>query len=140
MLNCYKFNDIIEKETKADFKVTITSEMMDHFLAVSGDYNPMHVDSDYAKSKGFSDRLVYGMMTASFYSTLVGVYLPGKYCLLQELETSFYNPVYVGDILTIKGEVIEKDKGLMRIGISAKIVNQNGKRISKAKIMVGCLE
>jgi len=140
MLNCYKFNDIIEKETKADFKVTITSEMMDHFLAVSGDYNPMHVDSDYAKSKGFSDRLVYGMMTASFYSTLVGVYLPGKYCLLQELETSFYNPVYVGDILTIKGEVIEKDKGLMRIWISAKIINQNGKRISKAKIMVGCLE
>ena len=140
MLNCYKFDDIIEHETKADFEVTVTSEMMDQFLAISGDHNPMHVDSDYAKSKGYYDRLVYGMMTASFYSTLVGVYLPGKYCLLQEIETSFYNPVYIGDILSIKGEVIEKNIVLKRIEISARIVNQNGKRISKAKIMVGCLE
>ena len=140
ILNSYRFDDIVENETKADFEVTVTSEMMDQFLAISGDNNPMHVDSDYAKSKGYPDRLVYGMMTASFYSTLVGVYLPGKYCLLQELETSFYNPVYIGDSLTINGVVTEKNWGLRRIAISAKIVNQSGKRISKAKIMVGCLE
>ena len=139
-LNCYHFNDIVENETNADFKVTITNEMMDQFLAISGDINPMHVDIDYAKSNGYNDKLVYGMLTASFYSTLVGVYLPGKYCILQEIETSFYNPVYIGDILTIKGAVTQKDKVLKRLGITAKIVNQNGKRISKAKIMVGCLE
>jgi len=140
ILNSYRFDDIVENETKADFEVTVTSEMMDQFLAISGDNNPMHVDSNYAKSKGYPDRLVYGMMTASFYSTLVGVYLPGKYCLLQELKTSFYNPVYIGDSLTIKGVVTEKNMGLRRIEISAKIVNQSGKKISKAKIMVGCLE
>ena len=140
LLNCYHFDDIVENETKADFEVTVTSEMMDQFLSICGDINPMHIDSKYAKSKGYNDRLVYGMMTASFYSTLVGVYLPGKYCILQEIETSFYNPVYIGDILTIKGAVTQKDKVLKRLGITAKIVNQNGKRISKAKIMVGCLE
>jgi len=79
-------------------------------------------------------------MTASFYSTLVGVYLPGKYCILQEIETSFYNPVYIGDVLTIKGVATEKNVVLRRIEITAKIVNQSEKRISKAKIMVGCLK
>lgn len=139
-MNSYKFDDIVENETKSSFQVSVTSEMMDKFLAISGDNNPMHIDSDYAKSKGYEDRLVYGMMTASFYSTLVGVYLPGKYCLLQEIETSFYNPVYIGDILTIKGTVTEKNEVLRRFEITAKIVNQAGSRISKAKIKVGCLE
>jgi len=139
-MNCYQFDDIIENETKADFKVTITSEMMDQFLAISGDINPMHIDSEYAKDFGYNDKLVYGMMTASFYSTLAGVYLPGKYCLLQEIETSFYHPVYICDTLTIKGVVTEKHNVLKRIEISAKITNQNGKKISKAKIMVGCLK
>jgi len=139
-LNYYQFDDIVENETKADFEVTVISEMMDQFLAISGDINPMHVDIDYAKSNGYNDKLVYGMMTASFYSTLVGVYLPGKYCILQEIETSFYNPVYIGDILTIRGVATQKNMVLRRIEITAKIVNQNGKRISKAKIIVGCLK
>ena len=139
-MNYYQFDDIVENETKADFEVTVISEMMDQFLAISGDINPMHVDIDYAKSNGYNDKLVYGMMTASFYSTLVGVYLPGKYCILQEIETSFYNPVYIGDILTIRGVATQKNMVLRRIEITAKIVNQNGKRISKAKIIVGCLK
>jgi len=140
ILKCYHFDDIVENETKASFEVTVTSEMMDQFLAISGDINPMHIDSDYAKSNGYDGKLVYGMMTASFYSTLVGVYLPGKYCILQEIETSFYNPVYIGDVLTIKGVATEKNAVLRRIEITAKIVNRSGKRISKAKIMVGCLK
>ena len=140
ILKCYHFDDIVENETNASFEVTVTSEMMDQFLAISGDINPMHIDSDYAKSNGYDGKLVYGMMTASFYSTLVGVYLPGKYCILQELETSFYNPVYIGDVLTIKGVATEKNAVLRRIEITAKIVNRSGKRISKAKIMVGCLK
>lgn len=139
-MNNYKFDDIIENDTESDFQVIVTSEMMDMFLVISGDNNPMHNDADYAKSKGYHDRLVYGMMTASFYSTLVGVYLPGKYCLLQEIETSFYNPVYIGDVLTIKGKVTNKNEVLRRLDITAKIVNQAGSRISKAKIKVGCLE
>lgn len=139
-MNSYKFDDIVVNETKADFKVIVTSEMMDMFLAISGDNNPMHIDSNYAQGKGYLDRLVYGMMTASFYSTLVGVYLPGKNCLLQEVESSFYNPVYIGDTLVISGKVTEINESLKRLVISAKIVNQNKKRVSKAKIKVGFLE
>ena len=60
-----------------EFTVTVTPEMMDAFRAITGDVSPIHIDADYAKGRGFPGRVVYGMLGASFFSTLAGVYLPG---------------------------------------------------------------
>lgn len=103
----YKYDDLTIGITES-FKITITKEMMDKFCAITGDINPMHVDKNYAISKNFPDKLVYGMLTSSFFSTLGGVYLPGKYCLIQSVESKFINPVFIGDNITIKGTVEEK--------------------------------
>lgn len=138
-MNKYTISDLIVGNTKEKFEVEITNEFMEMFLKISGDTNPMHIDKEYAINRGFQDKLVYGMLTASFYSTLVGVYLPGEYCILQELSTSFYKPVYVGDKLTVEGKVIDVDKKLNRATISAKVLNHLGKRVSKATIKVGFL-
>ena len=54
--------------------------MMDQFLAITGDCSPIHVDADYAKDRGYPGCVVYGMLGASFFSTLAGVYLPGEHC------------------------------------------------------------
>ena len=64
-----------------EFTVTVTPEMMDAFRAITGDVSPIHVDADYARGRGFPGRVVYGMLGASFFSTLAGVYLPGEHCL-----------------------------------------------------------
>ena len=65
-----------------EFTVTVTAEMMDAFCAITGDVSPIHRDADYAKGRGYPGRVVYGMLGASFFSTLAGVYLPGEHCLL----------------------------------------------------------
>jgi acyl dehydratase len=119
------------------FEVEITSEMQSAFCMFTKDVNPMHTDIQYANSKGFDKPLVYGMLTASFYSTLVGVYLPGKYCLFQECTLSFNAPVYIGDRLTISGLVKEVNSTLKRITIKARIRNQSAKTVSKATLVVG---
>lgn len=137
-MNAYTFDEI-QVGYSADFEVVVTEKMMQQFLEISDDYNPLHVDADYAKSNGFNDKVVYGLLQASFYSKLVGVYLPGKYCVLENIETSFYYPVFVGDRLIVSGQVKEKHDSVRSMDISAKIVNQSGKRTSKAKIMVACL-
>lgn len=145
-MNEYRFEDIVSKEENADsytcaeFTVTVTEEMMDKFLEISGDNNPLHVDSEFAKGQGFPGRVVYGMLTAAFYSRLAGVYLPGKYCLLHSVESSFHAPVFIGDILTVSGFVKVKHEATRVIEVSAKIVNQNGKRVGKAKISAGFLK
>lgn len=123
-----------------DFSRPITADLVDAFTKISGDTNPLHVDPSFAKDRGYADRVVYGMLTASLYSTLVGVYLPGRNALLQEVETSFRRPVYIGDELTISGEVVEVNEGLKRISIKAYIVNQHGQKVSKATIKAGVFE
>ena len=118
----------------------VTPEMQELFLKLTGDNSPCHVDETFAVGKGFKGKLVYGMLTASFYSTLVGVYLPGKYALFQEAHIDFCSPVYVGDALTVKGKITEIDPVLKRIYIKAEIRNQAGKRVSKASLAVGLTE
>ena len=140
-MNEFTFQDIASAgNMEQSFTVTITQEMMSSFLKITGDVNPMHTNEEYAKEYGFSSCLVYGLLTTSFYSTLAGVYLPGKYCLLQEVSTQFTKPVFVGDTLTISGKVSEIQQTFKRIIIKARITNQNGKTINRATIAAGVLK
>lgn len=56
------------------FTVTVTEEMMARFEAITGDVSPIHMDAEYAQKRGYPGRVVYGMLGASFFSTLAGVY------------------------------------------------------------------
>ena len=119
----YKFEDLYIG-LKASFKIKITEEMMKNFEIMTGDINPLHINQEYAKEKGMLDKVVYGMLTSSFYSTLVGVYLPGKRCLLQGIE--------------IYGEISYLNEAYKIAEIKAYIKNES-KKISTAKITVGVI-
>jgi 3-hydroxybutyryl-CoA dehydratase len=119
------------------FNVTITSAMIETFREISGDENPLHIDQEFAFAQGFPRRVAYGMLTSSFYSTLVGIYLPGKYALFQGIDVSFINPVFEDDVLTIYGEITEVHEVYKQIEIKCHITNQNGKKISRGKIRSG---
>ncbi len=136
-MNEYKFQDV-SVGLEEQFEVIITEEMMNGFGELTGDINPMHVDIDYAqKYGGMKDRIVYGMLTASFYSTLVGMYLPGKYALFEKCDVSWPSPCYIGDKLTVFGRVSDVNSLFSRITIKAYIANQQGKKISRAILTVG---
>lgn len=122
------------------FSITVTENMQKQFTEMSLDVNPMHLSKEYAVSHGYENRLVYGMLTASFYSTLVGVYLPGEHCVFHEIKTTFNAPVYEGDTLTVTGKIEEIHEGFRRIKIKAWICNQKGKKVSRATLVVGVLE
>ena len=118
----------------------MTGTRMDLFRKLSGDENPMHVDDQYATERGFPGRLVYGMLTSSFYSTLVGVYLPGRYCLLHEISIKFTKPVSIGDVLTVSGRVAGKFDAYQILEIKARIMNQHSQTVSRAVVKVGVLD
>lgn len=134
-MNHYSFDEI-EIGTSATFETEITDNQMAMFAQISGDLNPMHIDSKYAKEHGFADKIVYGMLASSFYSTLVGMYLPGEKCLLNRCDVDYRKPVYVGDKLTVFGEVIDKRNATRRIKIKGKMVNQEGVTVNTAEITV----
>ena len=138
-MNEYKLEDI-KIGMCEEFSVKITEKMQNDFKENIGDINPIHSDKNFAEQKGFKDKLVYGMLTASFFSTLVGVYLPGKNCLFQECNNiRFHSPVFVNDELQIKGEVIDIDERFRRITVKASIRNQEGKKVCSAKLIAGVI-
>ena len=138
-MNHTRFEDLRVGLTEI-FEVTVTAEMIEDFLRISGDCSPIHVSEEYAREKGFAGRVVYGLLVSSFYSTLVGVYLPGEHCVLQEISVDFKKPVYIGDALTVTGTVKEVHETLRRVTVKAKIKNQDEKTVSTANITVGVTE
>jgi acyl dehydratase len=111
--------------------------MQDAFAEISGDTNPLHSSREFAEGRGFSEPLVFGMLTASVYSRLVGVHLPGLNSLFHEIRVSFTKPVHVGDKLTVSGKLAEVQEEFRRIVVKAAIHNQRGEKVSKATIIAG---
>ena len=135
-MNHYRLADLTPGVTES-FTVTITEEMMAQFYAITGDNSPIHMDADYAAGRGYPGRVVYGMLGASFLSTLAGVYLPGEHCLLHGVDLKFAKPVFIGDTLTVTGVVDEVNDTFREITIKASIVNQDGKKVTRAVIRAG---
>lgn len=137
-MNAYRWSEL-HIGLAHSFTVQLTPAMMQDFLHLSGDTNPLHLDATFAKEAGFPDVVAYGMLTSALYSRMVGVYLPGRFCLLHGIQVDFSNPAYVGDWLTVKGEIAHLNDAFRRIEIRASI--ENGTQvISKAKIRVGLNE
>lgn len=135
-MNHYRLADLTPGVTES-FTVTITEEMMTQFYAITGDNSPIHMDADYAAGRGYPGRVVYGMLGASFLSTLAGVYLPGEHCLLHGVDLKFAKPIFIGDTLTVTGVVDEVNDTFREITIKASIVNQDGKKVTRAVIRAG---
>lgn len=127
-MNNYKFEELNVGMTES-FKVTITEAMLEAFKGITGDVNPLHNDEEFAKAKGHPGRVAYGMLTASFLSTLAGVYIPGERSLIQQVETKFAKPVYIGDELTVTGEITELVESVQRLELKVTITNQDGKKV-----------
>jgi len=113
----------------ATFAKTITDADLLLFAAVSGDYYPLHVDEEYAKTTRFGRRAAHGMLTASLLSTVTGMLLqvPGGIYVEQSLR--FRKPVFVGDTLTARTEVVELIPERRRLRVRASVRNQRGETV-----------
>ncbi len=135
-MNSYIYEDITIGMSES-FDVTITEEMMDMFKCITGDINPLHNDPEYAKKNNFPDRVVYGLLTSSFLSTLAGVYLPGEKSLIYETEIKLKKPVYVGNKLTVSGKVTEKNDIFKTFSMSVEIRNENNEKVLRGSMRIG---
>lgn len=137
-MNNYTFSDI-QVGLKEMFDVSVTSDDMECFRKITGDNNPLHTDKDFAAEQGFEGCVVYGMLTASYLSTLAGVYLPGKNSLIQSMDINFVRPVFVGEKLTVTGEVTEKSELFQMIKVKFTITNAKKEKVVRGKMQVGVL-
>ena len=139
-MNSYSFDEL-DTGREESFTVTVTEEMMSEFLKITGDINPLHNDETFAQNKGFDHKVVYGMLTASFFSTLAGVYIPGEKCLIEEVNYKFTKPVYIGDELTVSGKIAERDERVKQLVLKVRIKrNSDDATVIRGSMTVGVLE
>lgn len=130
--------DDIKVGQKEKFEVVITESLVNAFADISGDYNPLHVDENYAISTNFKHRVCHGMLLTSFFSRLVGMYLPGKNALYFSQSVKFISPCFINDKILVEGEVLEKSNASRIITLKTTITNDSGKCLidGQAKVIV----
>ena len=122
----YTFENLFVGQ-KANFFKKIDSTLVNDFAKISGDFNPLHMSDEYASTTNFEKRVCHGMLLASFFSQLVGMYLPGKNSLYFSQTLNFRNPCFIDDNITIEGEIIEKKSNVKLLILKTAIHNQDGK-------------
>ena len=115
--------DQIDIGLTKEFDVIITQSLVDDFAKISGDYSPIHMNEEFAKSTKFGRKIVHGMLLASLLSRMVGMYLPGKYALYASQTLEFHKPCFIGDKITISSTVKDKSESTKIIKIETKITN-----------------
>ena len=125
-LEQYKLNDI-EPGLKKKFKVHITESIANEFAKLTGDYAPIHMDEEYARTTNFNHRICHGMLLASFFSRLIGMHLPGKNGLLLSYSVKHLLPCFINQEINIEGIVVAKSNATRIITLKATITDSSGK-------------
>ncbi|MGL5514339.1 MAG: MaoC family dehydratase, partial [Sporomusa sp.] len=110
----------------ASMSKTVTEYDVYTFAGVTGDFNPVHVNAEFAKNTMFKERIAHGMLSAGFISAVIGTSLPGANSIYISQELSFKAPVKIGDTVTATVEVIEKIEAKHRVILRTTVTNQDG--------------
>ena len=118
----------------------ITDELIRKFAEVSGDYNPIHLDEEFAKSTRFGKRIAHGMLSGAFISAVLGNEFRERKMVYLSQTMKFVAPVFIGDTVTASGTVtrIREDKGIVILETLCK--NQNGETLVTGEAAVMILE
>lgn len=117
---------------KASFVTTITPETVEAFALLSGDHNPLHMDEVFAAATPFKGRLAHGMLAGAFFSRLVGMHLPGLYCVYLSQTLQFKNPVRLNTQVEISGVVSAKSDATQAITLQMCMIE-----VSSNTVLVG---
>ena len=110
----------------AEFAKTVSESDIYQYAEVTGDFNPAHINEDYAAGTFFKTRIAHGMLSAGFISNVLGNQLPGPGAVYIRQNLRFTAPVRIGDTIKAIAEVIDLDKDKNRVTLKTSCVNQEG--------------
>jgi acyl dehydratase len=122
--NSLSFKEISIRQLE-EFEVKISNTIVDDFAKISGDFNPIHLDEEFASKTTFGKRIVHGMLLASFFSRLVGMKIPGKNGIYFSQSLNFRKPCFIGDVIKVVGTVIDKSESTKIVTLKTELFNQN---------------
>jgi len=120
---------------KATFGKSVTEADVFAFAGITGDFNPIHVNAEFARSSMFGRRVAHGMLTASLVDqTLTNLGGLGTIHMTQTVK--FLAPVFVGDTVTVVSEVTGKNEEKNRMTVKSVITNQEGRTVLEGEALI----
>lgn len=120
----------------AQFAKTVTETDIYLYAGITGDFNPAHINEDYARKTFFKTRIAQGMLTAGFVSALLGTTLPGPGTIYITQKLNFLAPVRIGDTITARVEVLEVIPERDRVRLKTVCTNQEGIQVLHGEAVV----
>jgi 3-hydroxybutyryl-CoA dehydratase len=113
----WRFNMDLDINKKAHISKEVTEDVIRLFAEASGDFNPVHLNEDFAQKTRFRGRIAHGMLGASLISAVLGTQLPGPGSIYISQTLRFLRPVRIGDTITAEVKVTEWDheKGIVKL-------------------------
>lgn len=130
-----KYEDL-KMGQSAEMKHTVTEEDIKTFGDLSGDYNPLHFDEDWAKKTMFEGRIAHGILTAAYVSAAIGMHLPGPGTIYMSQSMKFLGPVRIGDTITARVEIVKLNDEKQRVTLRTLCTNQDGKTVLDGEALV----
>jgi phosphate acetyltransferase len=123
---------------RAELVRTLGPEDIQLFAAASGDFNPAHLDVDYAKDTPFNGVIAHGMWGGALISAVLGTRLPGPGTIYLDQSLHFSRPVRPGDTVTASVTCVEKHDETRRARFDCRVVNQRGETVIRgvAEVLV----
>jgi 3-hydroxybutyryl-CoA dehydratase len=128
--------DEIEIGMSASFTKTISETDVYLFAGISGDFNPMHTNEDFAKQTPFGTRIAHGALPQCLIAPVLGMKLPGLGTVALEITTRFRAPTYFGDTITAAAEVVEKLEKRRWVRMALTWTNQKGELVAEGSALV----
>jgi 3-hydroxybutyryl-CoA dehydratase len=119
-----------------EIRITITEEMVDNFARATGDYNPIHMDEDYARGTIFKTRVLHGILHAGLISGIVGTRFPGPGTIYLSKTLKFLKPVFIGDEVTYHLKVLEYFQEKNRLRLETVCINKRGETALTGEALV----
>jgi len=114
---------------RASRSMTLTSEHVNQFAALSGDYNPLHFDADFAAATPFGKLVVQGGLTTGLLHALVAEDMPGPGTVFLSQEWKFTAPVFIGDTITAEAEILTVHETKPVTSLAITVRRQDGETV-----------
>lgn len=120
----------------ASFSKTITESDIYTYAGLSGDFNPVHVNAEFAQKTRFKERIAHGMLTAGLISAVLGMKLPGPGAIYLSQQMEFLKPVRIGDTITATAEVQAYNPDKRILTLRTTCTNQRGEQVLEGRAVV----
>ena len=114
---------------KATRSITLTADHVKTFAELTGDYNPLHFDKEFAGKTRLKELVVQGGLTTGLMNALVAMDMPGPGTVFMSQDYKYPAPVFIGDTITAEAEVLKIHRSKPIVQLKVVITRQTGEKV-----------